>query len=63
MIRRAFRPLIFAIASFATAPAHAAGSNMPWEQSLKMIGYPSPYSSKYSYQQHRRVASLLPASQ
>jgi type IV secretory pathway VirB2 component (pilin) len=37
MIRRAFRPLIFAIASFATAPAHAAGSNMPWEQPLQQI--------------------------
>ena len=37
MIRRAFRPLIFTIASFATAPAHAAGSNMPWEQPLQQI--------------------------
>jgi type IV secretory pathway VirB2 component (pilin) len=37
MIRRAFRPLIFAIANFATAPAHAAGSNMPWEQPLQQI--------------------------
>jgi type IV secretory pathway VirB2 component (pilin) len=37
VIRRAFRPLIFAIASFATAPAHAAGSNMPWEQPLQQI--------------------------
>ena len=37
MIRRAFLPLIFVIASFATAPAHAAGSNMPWEQPLQQI--------------------------
>ena len=37
MMPRAFRPLIFAIASFATAPAHAAGSNMPWEQPLQQI--------------------------
>jgi type IV secretory pathway VirB2 component (pilin) len=37
MIRRASRPLIFAIANFATAPAHAAGSNMPWEQPLQQI--------------------------
>ena len=37
MIPRDFRPLIFAIASFATAPAHAAGSNMPWEQPLQQI--------------------------
>ncbi len=37
MIRRAFRPLMFVIASFAMAPAYAAGSNMPWEQPLQQI--------------------------
>ena len=37
MIPCDFRPLIFAMASFATAPAHAAGSNMPWEQPLQQI--------------------------
>ena len=37
MIPRAFRPLIFVIASFAMAPAYAAGSNMPWEQPLQQI--------------------------
>jgi len=37
MIPRAFRPLIFVIASLATAPAYAAGSNMPWEQPLQQI--------------------------
>jgi type IV secretory pathway VirB2 component (pilin) len=37
MIPRAFRPLIFVIVSFATAPAYAAGSNMPWEQPLQQI--------------------------
>jgi type IV secretory pathway VirB2 component (pilin) len=37
MIPRVFRPLIFVIASFATAPAYAAGSNMPWEQPLQQI--------------------------
>ena len=37
MIPRAFRPLISVIASFATAPAFAAGSNMPWEQPLQQI--------------------------
>src|SRR5919109_4210664 len=37
MTRRALRPLIFVIASFATAPGHAAGSNMPWEQPLQQI--------------------------
>ena len=37
MIPRAFRALIFAIASFAAAPAYAAGSNMPWEQPLQQI--------------------------
>ncbi len=37
MIPRAFRSLIFVIASFAAAPAYAAGSNMPWEQPLQQI--------------------------
>ena len=37
MIPRAFRPLMFVIASFAMAPAYAAGSNMPWEQPLQQI--------------------------
>ena len=37
MIPRAIRPLIFVIASLATAPAYAAGSNMPWEQPLQQI--------------------------
>jgi|SRR5579872_3439140 len=37
MISRAFRPLILVIASFAMAPAYAAGSNMPWEQPLQQI--------------------------
>ncbi len=37
MIRHTFRPLIFVIASFAIAPAFAAGSNMPWEQPLQQI--------------------------
>lgn len=37
MIPRAFRPSIFVITSFATAPAYAAGSNMPWEQPLQQI--------------------------
>jgi len=37
MIPRAFRPLIFVIGSFATAPAYGAGSNMPWEQPLQQI--------------------------
>ncbi|WP_316192515.1 MULTISPECIES: TrbC/VirB2 family protein [unclassified Bradyrhizobium] len=37
MIRRAFRPLIFVIATVAAAPAYAAGSNMPWEQPLQQI--------------------------
>src|ERR1700743_3831136 len=37
MIRCAFRLLIFVIASFATAPAYAAVSNMPWEQPLQQI--------------------------
>jgi len=37
MIRRVFRLTIAALATFVTAPAHAAGSNMPWEQPLQQI--------------------------
>jgi type IV secretory pathway VirB2 component (pilin) len=37
MNRHAFRSLIFAAAVLGTAPAHAAGSNMPWEQPLQQI--------------------------
>src|ERR1700739_799092 len=37
MIRRTFRPLIFAIANLAAVPPYAAGSNMPWEQPLQQI--------------------------
>ncbi len=37
MIPRAFRPLILSAAVLATAPAYAAGSNMPWEQPLQQI--------------------------
>jgi type IV secretory pathway VirB2 component (pilin) len=37
MNRRVFRLSIVAIAAFAAAPAHAAGSNMPWEQPLQQI--------------------------
>jgi len=37
MIRHVFRPLIFAAVVLGPAPAHAAGSNMPWEQPLQQI--------------------------
>ena len=38
MIRSAYRSTIAAFASIATsAPAYAAGSNMPWEQPLQQI--------------------------
>jgi type IV secretion system protein VirB2 len=37
MIRRVFRLLTAVIAALASAPAYAAGSNMPWEQPLQQI--------------------------
>jgi type IV secretory pathway VirB2 component (pilin) len=37
MIRRVFRFPTAVIAALASAPAYAAGSNMPWEQPLQQI--------------------------
>ena len=37
MIRRVFRSPTVVIAALASAPAYAAGSNMPWEQPLQQI--------------------------
>jgi type IV secretory pathway VirB2 component (pilin) len=37
MIRRVFRSPVAVIAALASAPAYAAGSNMPWEQPLQQI--------------------------
>jgi type IV secretory pathway VirB2 component (pilin) len=37
MIRRVFRSPTAVIAALASAPAYAAGSNMPWEQPLQQI--------------------------
>jgi len=37
MIRRVVKSPIAVIAALASAPAYAAGSNMPWEQPLQQI--------------------------